>query len=188
MEFLEKQRTFRQERKSLDQYQKELQDNRQSIGLILDQVIDPQNIGGFFRLADAARLKEIIAYKMKTPLINKKIKRISRSTSDIVPHLQIDQLKALEEKTKDTQVLALEWTNESIPYQQFTTSQELPCYLIVGNEKSGVSPELLAFAKQSIHIPMYGLNTSMNVVMASAIAIYHLVETFGKKIPSNYTG
>ena len=47
--------------------------------------------------------------------------------------------------------------------------------MVIGNEKDGVSEELLALCQTSIHIPMYGVNTSMNVAMATAIAVYGLL-------------
>ena len=174
MDFSEKQRTFREERTDLNNYKKNLRHHRQQIGLILDRIYDPQNIGALFRLADAARLMEILTYKMEVPLINKKIKRIARATDEVVTYQQFEELEDLMKHTQNKQIIALEWTNKSISYHEF--KPKYPCYLIVGNEKAGLKQELLDWAEQSIHIPMHGLNTSMNAAMATAIAIYHLID------------
>ncbi len=46
--------------------------------------------------------------------------------------------------------------------------------LILGSEQSGVSPSLLEIADHTVHIRMLGLNSSMNVATACAIAVYEM--------------
>ena len=53
--------------------------------------------------------------------------------------------------------------------------------LIMGNEGSGVDPELLAAADATVKIPMYGKAESLNVAVATGILLYTLFE----KITSN---
>jgi 23S rRNA (guanosine2251-2'-O)-methyltransferase len=50
----------------------------------------------------------------------------------------------------------------------------LPLVLVVGNEISGVDPELLACCERVFHIPMSGIKRSINVAVAAGIAIYAL--------------
>ena len=71
-------------------------------------------------------------------------------------------------------IVALEITDTSIPYMEYHPEKE--CCLIIGNEKNGVRPELLQLAETCIHIPMYGLNTSMNVAVATGIATFSILE------------
>ena len=44
--------------------------------------------------------------------------------------------------------------------------------LIVGNEGSGVDPELLEMADNTVKIPMYGKAESLNVAVATGILLY----------------
>jgi RNA methyltransferase, TrmH family len=44
--------------------------------------------------------------------------------------------------------------------------------LIVGNEGSGVSPDLLALADKVVKIPLYGKAESLNVAVATGILLY----------------
>lgn len=46
----------------------------------------------------------------------------------------------------------------------------------MGNEGQGVSPQLQKMAKQKVKIPMLGATESLNVGVAAAILIYHLLE------------
>lgn len=147
--------------------------NRKPISLLLDRMTDPRNIGGIFRLADAALIEHIYFYKCEGLEITPKIKKISRSTTQVVTssHLSnIEDVKILQETHK---VIALEYTNQSIPYTDFTPSGKT--LLVIGNEQRGVSEELLKEAEQSIHLPMLGMNTSMNVMCATGIAVYGLL-------------
>ena len=52
--------------------------------------------------------------------------------------------------------------------------------LIVGNEISGISEELLKLADNRLHITMFGRNSSMNVAQSAGIALYEIT----KSLPS----
>lgn len=170
----DRQLTFRDERPDeLAALIASIHGNRHPVSILADQLDDPQNIGMLFRLADAARLSHIWLYNTdKSILKNRKLKRVARSTLDYVPYsfLSPDELEILSQKTN---LVALEVTEQSIPIAEF--SPPSPIILIIGNESRGVSAEVLAYCQQSIHIPMYGINTSMNVAMASGIAVYSLL-------------
>jgi tRNA G18 (ribose-2'-O)-methylase SpoU len=48
--------------------------------------------------------------------------------------------------------------------------------LVVGNEISGIDPDILAICDEQIHIPMSGIKGSLNVAIAFGIAIYNLLD------------
>lgn len=175
----ERQLDFHDERpRDMEAYLAHIQARRHPIGLLLDHIDDAQNLGALFRLADAARLAHIWTYGPAMRVEDsRKFRRISRGGYLYVPSSGI-ALEDIPRLKKDWQLTALEPTNRSIPYTEFQPSG--PCILVAGNEKDGVSEELLALCEHSIHIPMYGANTSMNVAMAAAIAVYNLLEKAGK--------
>jgi len=147
--------------------------NRNPISLLLDRMTDPRNVGGIFRLADAALIDHIYFYKCEGLEITSKIKRISRSTTQVVPYSHINDLETLETLKETQRLIALEYTNQSIPYTDFKPKGST--ILVIGNEQRGVSQELLELTEQSIHLPMLGMNTSMNVMCATGIAVYGLL-------------
>jgi len=53
-----------------------------------------------------------------------------------------------------------------------------PTYLIVGNEISGIDPDVLELCDSHLHIPMIGLKNSLNVAIAFSIAAYSLSRNF----------
>ena len=169
----EKQLSFQDMRPDSKATSENIKTNRNPISLLLDRMTDPRNIGGIFRLADAARIKHIYFYKCEDLEITSKIKRISRSTTQVVPYSHLDSLEAVEALKSTQDLIALEYTSQSIPYTDFTPQERT--ILVIGNEQRGVSEELLELTGQSIHLPMLGMNTSMNVMCATGIAVYGLL-------------
>jgi len=47
-----------------------------------------------------------------------------------------------------------------------------PTLLVIGNEKEGVSPEVIEIADEVIIIPMQGMVQSLNVSVATALILY----------------
>ena len=86
----------------------------------------------------------------------------------------INELKNLGYK-----IFNLEITNTSVSLRTVEFSNFKKIALIVGNENSGVSEEALK-NNQSIHIDMYGNNSSMNVSTSLAIATYKISEDLRK--------
>jgi tRNA G18 (ribose-2'-O)-methylase SpoU len=173
MEDREKQLKFQDLRPDAAQREQDIQTRRSPIALLSDGITDPKNLGLLFRLADAARMEHL--YLWNTPLEEpgKKTARISRSTVQYVPHSHLSSPAELDALKGRYHCLALEYTQRSVAYTD--CQPPFPVLLVVGNEQSGVSDQLLRWCHQSIHLPMLGMNTSMNVSFATAIAVYDLL-------------
>ncbi len=165
---------FRDERRDPEEYLDRICRQRHPVSLLLDRLADNRNIGALFRIADAARLQAVYGYQMPGLLDQKKLHRVARGAENHVPYLPLHRPAEVVRIAETARLVALEVTNDSIPFDQYHPS--FPSVLIVGNERHGVSPELLELAHDCIHIPMYGLNTSMNVAVATGIAVYKLLE------------
>lgn len=91
----------------------------------------------------------------------------------------IDAIKDL--KSKGIKICALELTENSKCYYDIM-QYELPLCLVVGNEITGVSQEVLDLCDCSIEIPQYGIKQSLNVAVAYGIAIFELRRIFDSKL------
>jgi tRNA G18 (ribose-2'-O)-methylase SpoU len=67
----------------------------------------------------------------------------------------------------------IEYTNDSTPLHNYNPPNEQPTALVFGNERNGISIELLQHCTNCLHIPLSSHITSLNVANAAAIAIYH---------------
>lgn len=171
---MSKQIHFHDKRPDFAAHLQQVNNSRHPISLLLDGLTLPVNIGAAFRLADAANLQHIYLYRCGKFEHSKKWKRTARSTHQYVPYTFLDSLADVEALQIEHQLITLEWTNDSISFRQFQPVQ--PVILVLGSEQRGVSDEVLQLAQRSVHIPMYGVKTSMNVTMAAGIAVYDLVE------------
>jgi tRNA G18 (ribose-2'-O)-methylase SpoU len=74
--------------------------------------------------------------------------------------------------------VSLEITSESIDIEEFIVNGNGKICLILGSENSGVSQALLDCSDVTIHIPMLGNNSSMNVANACSIAAYEIIRRY----------
>lgn len=87
----------------------------------------------------------------------------------------VEAIKKL--KSIGIKICALELTENSKPYNTITKN-DFPICLVVGNEITGVSQEVLDLCDYSIEIPQYGIKQSLNVAVAYGIAIFELRKIF----------
>lgn len=156
---------------------------KQEIYIVLDNVLDTYNIGSIFRLADAVAAKKIyLCGKTETPP-NPRIKKASINTTEWVEWEYFADAKTaisnLKLKISNLQVVAVEQSKKSVPYDKFDYS--LPICLVVGNETYGVLKKTLEVVDSVVELPMYGVNISLNVMVSLGIVLYHVLsKTRGK--------
>ncbi len=172
-----KQLNFREIRGEVVTRLENIDKNRTQIILLCDRISDVRNVGSIFRIADAARLEKIYFYQSDINFSNKKMVKVARSTNKYVEYEMINQLERVKELAVKYEVIALDKTSESIDYTKFERKEtDKKILLILGSEQFGVQEDLLNLVTESIHLPMLGVNTSMNLSVATGIAVFHLLE------------
>jgi len=138
----------------------------------------PQNVGSLFRLADALGVEKIYLSGTSPTPPNSRIKKTARSTEKYVPHEYIespfDAVQAL--KAAGHKIVSLELATNSVEVSEAPLVKGDKICLILGAEHEGVIEALLEASDFSVHIPMSGINSSMNVATACAIASYELLK------------
>jgi len=148
------------------------------IYIIIDNVLDTYNIGAIFRLADAVAAEKVILCGQTETPPHTRIKKASINTTEWVSWQYassgkeaIAKLKIKNEKLK---IIAIEQNARSIPYDK--AEYKFPLALVVGNETTGVSKEVLEIVDQIVEIPMWGVNKSLNVIVSLGIVLYEAME------------
>lgn len=151
------------------------QEHKFPITVVCDEVYFQQNIGSIFRVCEAFGVEKIIFTGKNFILSERKVNKTSRNTHKIVLYeIYLDKEELLSYlQNSNAEIIALEITSESksIDYVQLNSK---PIVLIIGSEIYGVSNELLSVCNQSVHIQMFGKNSSMNVVQSLGIALYEI--------------
>jgi len=145
--------------------------------LILDNIRSLYNVGAIFRIADAANINKIYLGRItawKYNALNPKLRKTSLGAEKNISWEHYWYTFKIVDKLKKQgfQIVALEQTPKSISYRKF--KPKFPLALIVGNEKRGVSPTLLKRADKIIELPMKGKKKSLNVAVATGIAVYEI--------------
>lgn len=146
--------------------------------IVCQDVSDPLNIGALFRLADAMGVAGMYCCGQSPVPPHRRISKTARSTHEWVTyHYRPTILEALEElRTQGYSLIGLEITDESRKIREVDFRQLSPIALVIGAESEGLLPETLAKLDLTVHIPMYGRNTSMNVVQACGMAVYEITQ------------
>lgn len=140
----------------------------------------PMNIGSFFRIADALGVEKIFLTGSSVVPPNPKIKKTSRSAEKYIAYEYAQDPIVIINTLKESgyKIVSLEMTSSSIDVRKFSINTDEKICLILGSENFGVCQKLLDASDASIHIPMLGHNSSMNVANACSIATFELTKRF----------
>lgn len=154
---------------------------RQPIVLVLDNVLDTYNIGCFFRLADAIATKKIYLCGPTVTPPNIKIHRASVGTWKWVPwHHYPQTINCIKHlRTQGYQIIACEQNKESVDWKKVIYKK--PTALVLGSESNGIDQKVLKLCHHIVEIPMYGINQSLNVLVAASVLSYSIVTQIRKK-------
>ena len=159
---------------------KEINDlKRNPIYLVLDNVIDTYNIGSLFRLADAiCAEKMFLCGDMEYPP-STRIHKAAVGTENWTPWEKKDSTeKTINElKKKSIQIIAVEQDKKAVSYKLLAGRITFPCAIVVGNETTGISKEVLKLSDIIVELPMLGINRSFNVWGSAAVIAYKVLES-----------
>jgi 23S rRNA (guanosine2251-2'-O)-methyltransferase len=156
---------------------------RNPIYLVLDGVIDTYNIGSLFRLADAIAAEKIYICGDTEYPPSSRIHKAAVGTEEWVPWEKKESATETvkELKGKGVQIIAVEQSPGSIPASLLTTRIEFPCAIVIGNETTGISQDVLDDSDFIVELPMFGVNKSFNVWGTAAIIAYKAIEALVNK-------
>ncbi len=149
---------------------------RHPVSLLLHNIRSLYNVGSIFRTADAGLAQKLLLCGYTPHPPRKEIEKTALGAVDSVPweyytHT-IDAIHAL--KQQRIRVMALELTSSSRSFASLTKA-DFPLCLIAGNEITGVEDEILRECDGALQIPMYGVKHSLNVSVATGIALFEAV-------------
>ncbi len=145
------------------------------VSVVLDNVRSLYNVGSIFRTSDAVMIEKLYLCGYTPHPPRKEIDKTALGATQSVPWEYRKSARELltEIKGRKIEICVLELTTNSVPYFSFS-KDNFPVCLVVGNELTGISKELIEFADFAIDIPMYGIKHSLNVAVAYGIAIFEL--------------
>ena len=140
------------------------------------------NVGALFRIADALGVAHVHLSGASPLPPDPKIRKTSRSAERHVSWSHaVDPLETVATlKAQGWRIVSLELSTQSIPLQELAVAPGDRICLVVGAENTGVCQALLDASDATVHIPMRGHNSSMNVANACAIAVYEIARRLAR--------
>jgi tRNA G18 (ribose-2'-O)-methylase SpoU len=152
---------------------------RLPVYVILNSIRSSYNVGSIFRTSDGAMIEKLYLCGYTPHPPNKEILKTALGATKSVnwEYMKDPKEVILELKEKGIKIGALELTDSSVSYYNFK-DDIFPSAIIIGNEITGVSQDLLDLCDFSIDIPQCGIKQSLNVAVAYGITIFEMRKIF----------
>lgn len=143
---------------------------QKDLTLVLANIHDPHNVSAIYRSCDAFGVPEVHLYYTHTafPSLGRKTSASARKWVDSIRHKDRESLLAAL-RADGRQILATSCTPAARPLREWDFTR--PTAVIMGNEHSGVDPELSDVVDGELYIPMRGMIQSFNVSVAAAVIL-----------------
>lgn len=151
---------------------------RLPVVVLLDNLRSAYNVGAFFRTADAVRLEKLLLCGITSTPPHKGIVKTALGAEETVrwEHSADSLTVAAEHQQRGYELAAVETSLRSVDL--FDWVPRFPVCLVFGNEKEGVSQELLERCDTHVRIPMLGFKHSLNVATAGGVVLYELLRKY----------
>lgn len=149
---------------------------RNPIYLLCDSIRSIFNVGAIFRASDGAYIEKIFLTGYSPHPPRKEIEKVAlgatlsvpweyvKDPMDVVKRMKADGIKVCSLELTDTPKMIWDLKKE-----------DFPLCLILGNEITGVANELVSESDFSVELPMLGIKQSLNVSVATGIALYEMI-------------
>jgi 23S rRNA (guanosine2251-2'-O)-methyltransferase len=142
-----------------------------SIVLMVDNILDPHNMGAIFRSAECFGVDALIYSKNRGVDITPVVSKVSCGATELIPIIRVSNLAETtkEFKREGYELVIAENKENAVNLFEFDFSPKT--LLIMGSEGQGVQRLLKELADKTIRIPLYGKIDSLNVSQATAVIL-----------------
>ncbi|HVF31608.1 MAG TPA: TrmH family RNA methyltransferase [Acidimicrobiales bacterium] len=143
------------------------------LGLLLDRVQTPFNVGSILRTAAAFRVTHLwLVGDTPTP-DHEKTRKTSLGTERFVPWTAVDTVAdgAVAARAEGMEIVGVELAERAVALAELAFAPGGVC-LVLGHEDRGLSATGLAVCDHFAYVPLPGKVGSLNVATAAAIALY----------------
>jgi 23S rRNA (guanosine2251-2'-O)-methyltransferase len=140
----------------------------------LDQVTDPHNLGACIRTAAAMGVEAVIVPRDRSASLTPTARKVAAGGAEKVKFIQVTNLARTLGQIKEqfnVRVVGTMLDEKALPLQQFDFTGTAVC-VVMGAEDTGLRPVTQSQCDQTVYIPMSGNLQSLNVSVATGMALY----------------
>lgn len=144
--------------------------------IVLDNVRSAQNIGSFFRTADAFGMERIALCGICTTPPNRELHKTALGAEQSVAwHYYPTTLECIEAlRSEGYRIVAIEQIEGSTMLDHFRAEPGAKYALVFGNEVDGVDQAVADIVDGAIEIPQVGIKHSLNVSVSAGVVLWEL--------------
>ncbi len=141
--------------------------------IILDEVEDPHNLGAILRTADATGVHGVIIPKRRAVGLTETVAKTSAGAIEHIPVARVTNIAQTIDQLKEKNIWVV-GTDEEGSKDYRSLDGETPIALVMGNEGKGISRLVKEKCDWTVHIPMKGSITALNVSVATSLLMYEI--------------
>lgn len=144
--------------------------DRAAFVVVADNVRSAFNMGGIFRTADFFGAERLVLCGYTPTPENPQVRKTALGADESTPWERVGDVRdAIDRlRAEGRRIYALETVDGATDVARFTPV--FPCALLLGNERFGLDPDVVAMADETLEIRSHGLKNSLNVVSAFSVA------------------
>lgn len=146
-----------------------------SVIVLLDHVTDVRNMGAIARTAECTGVAALVVPDHGSAALNEDAIKTSSGALLRLPVCREQNLKTVVNLAKQCGYQVVAATEKGAVHYR-TIDFRRPTLLILGNEETGISPELLKMSDVRAKLPIVGEVASLNVSVAAGVFMYEALE------------
>ncbi|MBO5832005.1 MAG: TrmH family RNA methyltransferase [Alistipes sp.] len=149
---------------------------------VLDNVRSAQNVGSFFRTADAFGIEHIALCGISSTPPNREIHKTALGAElSVAWSYYPTTLECVEKlRSEGYRILAVEQIENSTMLNTFRAEEGVKYALIFGNEVEGVDQAVVDVVDGAIEIPQVGIKHSLNVSVSAGVLMWEMFRQMAK--------
>ena len=150
--------------------------------VVLDNVRSAQNVGSFFRTADAFGIERIMLCGISSTPPNREIHKTALGAELSVKwNYFATTMECVESLRREGYtILAIEQIEGAVMLNDFKADPDKRYAIIFGNEVEGVDQAVADVVDGAIEIPQVGIKHSLNVSVSAGILMWEMFRQIGK--------
>lgn len=148
--------------------------------VVLDDIRSLNNIGSFFRTADAFNVEKIYLCGITAQPPHREIQKTALGATESITwewRNSVDELLS-ELKTKNIKICTVEQTEKTTLLQNVNTLNGEKFALVFGNEVDGVRQSVIDTSDYVIEVPQFGTKHSLNVSVCAGVVLWEFAKRY----------
>ena len=158
----------------INQIIEKIEDKKDALILILDQINDVRNFGAIIRTAEVSGVDAIIIQNQSSAPINADTVKTSAGGVFNVPICKVSHIKDAIYHLKASKIMIIA-ASEKAEKNIYDLTLKKSLAIIMGSEERGISSSVLKLSDEMVKLPMFGKIESLNVSVASGIFLYEVI-------------